>query len=77
MPGRSHSGVAPKMPKGAWTGSPGGTTHSTGINNWPRTASGRMQVVFSRNANSREEPYPRDKYFLITPDDKPHERQIT
>lgn len=73
IPGRPHGGVAPKMPKGAWTGSPGGTTHRSG-RNLPRTASGRMRQEMNNSNNLDDDTYPRDKYFLVTPDNKPFER---
>ena len=73
IPGRPHGGVAPKMPKGAWTGSPGGTTHRSG-RNLPRTASGRMRQEMNNSNNLDDDAYPRDKYFLVTPDNKPFER---
>lgn len=73
IPGRPRGGVAPKMPKGAWTGSPGGTTHRSG-RNLPRTASGRMRQEMNNSNNLDDDTYPRDKYFLVTPDNKPFER---
>jgi hypothetical protein len=73
IPGRPHGGVAPKMPEGAWTGSPGGTTHRSG-RNLPRTASGRMRQEMNNSNNLDDDTYPRNKYFLVTPDNKPFER---